>query len=177
MVKSNIPSYIFAFGLGAIFVVIIIMFKSCNPTPPPQISTVIKRDTVTEYIYVPVVSGTGKSELKYTYSGVFRDTIIRNDTVFITLRDSVSFTAKLDTIQNADTLNLEFNYPSAMFTYQLRRAPIEVKYVNTITTNTVTLQPRKLSIGIQAGAGYVQPLGGTGGIGVYGGVGIGYLLY
>jgi len=171
----KIFTHIFALIVG--IAIAVIYFQSCNPTPPPQISSAIKRDTVTEYIYVPVVSGEGKSELKYTYSGMVHDTVIRNDSVFITLRDSVSFTAKLDTIQNADTLNLEFNYPSAMFTYQLRRAPIEVKYVNTITTNTVTLQPRKLTIGIQAGAGFVQPLGGAGGIGVYGGVGIGYLLY
>ena len=171
----KIFTHIFTFVVG--IAVAVIYFQSCNPTPPPQISSVIKRDTVKEYIYVPVVSGEGKSELKYTYSGMIHDTIIRNDSVFITLRDSVSFTAKLDTIQAGDTLNLEFNYPSAMFSYRLSRAPIEVKYVNTVTTNTVTLQPRKLTIGIQAGAGFVQPLGGIGGIGAYGGVGIGYLLY
>lgn len=171
----KIFTHIFAFIVG--IAIAVIYFQSCNPTPPPQISSVIKRDTVKEYIYVPVVSGEGKSELKYTYSGMIHDTIIRNDSVFITLRDSVSFTAKLDTIQNADTLNLEFNYPSAMFSYRLSRAPIEVKYVNTVTTNTVYAEPRKLTIGIQAGAGFVQPLGGAGGIGVYGGVGIGYLLY
>lgn len=172
---NKLYSHIIGAAIGGI--IALLFLRQCNKPEPPQISTVIKRDTVTEYIYVPVVSGTGKSELKYTYSGVFRDTIIRNDSVFITLRDSVSFTAKLDTIQNADTLNLEFNYPSAMFTYQLRRAPIEVKYVNTVVTNTVTIPPRKLTVGIQAGAGFVQPLGGVGGIGVYGGVGIGYLLY
>ncbi len=171
----KIFTHIFAIIVG--IAIAVIYFQSCNPTPPPQISTVIKRDTVTEYIYVPVVSGEGKSELKYTYSGVFRDTIIRNDSVFITLRDSVSFTAKLDTIQNADTLNLEFNYPSAMFSYRLSRAPIEVRYTNTVVTNTVTIEPRKLTAGIQAGAGFVQPLGGTGGIGVYGGIGITYTLY
>ena len=165
------------FALIVAIAIAVIYFQSCNPTPKPETTTVIKRDTVTEYIYVPVVSGEGKGTLKYTYSGMIHDTIIRNDSVFITLRDSVSFTAKMDTIQGKDTLKLEFNYPSAMFTYQLRRAPIEVKYVNTVTTNTVYAEPRKLTIGIQAGAGFVQPLGGTGGIGVYGGVGIGYLLY
>lgn len=172
---NKIFTHIFALIVG--IAIAVIYFQSCNPTPPPQISSVIKRDTVKEYIYVPVVSGEGKSVLKYTYSGMIHDTIIRNDSVFITLRDSVSFTAKLDTIQDADTLNLEFNYPSAMFKYRLSRQPVTIQYVNTTVTNTVTIPARKLSIGIQAGAGFVQPLGGVGGIGVYGGVGIGYLLY
>ena len=172
---NKLYSHIIGAAVGGI--VALLFLRQCSKPETPQIQTVIKRDTVTEYIYVPVVSGEGKSELKYTYSGMIHDTIIRNDSVFITLRDSVSFTAKLDTIQGADTLNLEFNYPSAMFSYRLSRAPIEVKYVNAVMTNTVTLPPQKLTIGIQAGAGFVQPLGGTGGIGVYGGVGIGYLLY
>jgi hypothetical protein len=171
----KIFTHIFTFVVG--IAIAVIYFQSCNPTPAPQITTVIKRDTVTEYIYVPVVSGEGKSELKYTYSGMIHDTIIRNDSVFITLRDSVSFTAKLDTIQASDTLNLEFNYPSAMFSYRLSRSPIEIRYTNTVVTNTVTIPPRKLTIGVQAGAGFVQLLGGVGGVGVYGGVGIGYLLY
>ncbi len=169
----KIFTHIFTFVVG--IAVAVIYFQSCNPTPKPTTNTEYRDTTI--FIHDTVFKGTGKGELKYTYSGVFRDTIIRNDTVFITLRDSVSFTAKLDTIQAGDTLNLEFNYPSAMFSYRLSRAPIEVKYVNTVTTNTVTLQPRKLTIGIQAGAGFVQPLGGIGGIGAYGGVGIGYLLY
>ena len=135
----KIFTHIFAFIVG--IAIAVIYFQSCNPTPPPQISSVIKRDTVKEYIYVPVVSGEGKSELKYTYSGMIHDTIIRNDSVFITLRDSVSFTAKLDTIQNKDTLHLEYNYPSSMFRYQLNRAPIEVRYTNTVTTNTVEIRP------------------------------------
>ncbi len=172
---NKIFTHIFAFIVG--IAVAVIYFQSCNPTPQPQIQTAIKHDTVTEYIYVPIVSGEGKSAIKYTYSGMVHDTIIRNDSVFITLRDSVSFTAKLDTIQNADTLNLEFNYPSAMFKYRLSRQPDTIQYVNTVVTNTATLPPRKLTIGIQAGTGFVQPLGGTGGLGCYGGVGIGYLLY
>jgi len=169
----KIFTHIFTFVVG--IAIAVIYFQSCNPTPKPITNTEYRDTTI--FIHDTVFKGEGKSELKYTYSGVFRDTVIRNDTVFITLRDSVSFTAKLDTIQGADTLNLRFNYPSAMFSYRLSRAPIEVKYVNTVTTNTVTLQPRKLTIGIQAGSGFVQPLGGAGGIGVYGGVGIGYLLY
>lgn len=166
-------THIFAIIVG--IAIAVIYFQSCNPTPKTITNTEYRDTTI--FIHDTVFKGEGKGELKYTFSGVFRDTIIRNDSVFITLRDSVSFTAKLDTIQNADTLNLEFNYPSAMFSYRLSRAPIEVRYTNTVVTNTVTIEPRKLTVGIQAGAGFVQPLGGTGGIGVYGGVGIGYLLY
>jgi len=168
-----VRNYFIAALAGA--VVTFLYFERCTEKPK-TISKTEYRDT-TIIIHDTVFKGEGKGKLKYTYSGVFRDTITRNDTVFITLRDSVSFTAKLDTIQNADTLNLEFNYPSAMFSYRLSRAPIEVRYTNTVVTNTVTIEPRKLTVGIQAGAGFVQPLGGTGGIGVYGGVGIGYLLY
>ena len=170
---NKLYSHIIGAAVGGI--VALLFLRACDETPKPITNTEYRDTTI--FIHDTVFKGEGKGTLKYTYSGVFRDTIIRNDTVFITLRDSVSFTAKLDTIQNADTLNLEFNYPSAMFSYRLSRAPIEVKYTNTVVTNTITLQPRKLTIGIQAGAGFVQPLGGTGGIGVYGGVGIGYLLY
>jgi hypothetical protein len=166
-------THIFAIIVG--IAIAVIYFQSCNPTPKTITNTEYRDTTI--FIHDTVFKGEGKGELKYTFSGVFRDTIIRNDSVFITLRDSVSFTAKLDTIQNADTLNLEFNYPSAMFTYQLRRAPIEVRYTNTVVTNTVTIEPRKLTVGIQAGAGFVQPLGGTAGIGAYGGIGITYTLY
>jgi len=172
MVSNIYTNFVFML-IGVI--ITIAYFESCNPTPKPITNTEYRDTTI--FIHDTVFKGEGKGTLKYTYSGVFRDTIIRSDSVFITLRDSVSFTAKLDTIQNADTLNLEFNYPSAMFKYRLSRSPIEVKYVNTVVTNTVTIPPRKLTIGIQAGAGFVQPLGGAGGIGVYGGVGIGYLLY
>jgi hypothetical protein len=172
---TKIYTHIFTFGLGAILVAL--FCRSCNPTPPPQTTTVIKRDTVTEYIYVPVVSGEGKSVLKYTYSGMVHDTIIRNDSVFITLRDSVSFTAKLDTIQDADTLNLEFSYPSAIFSYRLSRSPIEVKYVNTVATNTVTIPPNKFQFGVQTGIGYLQSFRtGQNAIGWYVGFGVGYKL-
>jgi hypothetical protein len=160
-------THIFAFGIGVI--ITIAYFESCTETPKPITNTEYRDTTI--FIHDTVFKGEGKGVLKYTYSGMIHDTIIRNDSVFITLRDSVSFTAKLDTIQNADTLNLEFNYPSAMFSYRLRRAPIEVKYTNTVTTNTVTVKPSRFGFGVQVGVGYVQPIVGAGGLGAYGGVG------
>lgn len=114
-------------------VVTIFYFRSCSPT---QTTEKITHDTVTERVYIPVVSGEGKSVIKYTYAGMLHDTIhhIVDTNKMITPCDTISgFTATLDTIQNNDTLHLEFNYPSAMFRYQLSRQPIEFKVVNTTT--------------------------------------------
>lgn len=105
-------------------------FRSCSPMPKPE--TKITHDTVTERVYIPSVQGEGKSVLKYTYGGMLHDTV--TERIYITADTTISgFTATLDTIQNNDTLHLEFNYPSAMFRYQLSRQPIEFKVVNTTT--------------------------------------------
>lgn len=101
--------------------------------------TVKVKDTTIIVFVHDTIQGEGKSVLKYTYSGVIRDTIIRNDSVFITMQDSTAFTATLDTIQQADTLHLEFTYPSAMFRYRLNRQADSVKVVNTYTTVTNTV--------------------------------------
>ena len=172
---SNRELYFNLFFLVVGVIITIAYFESCTEKPK-TISKTEYRDT-TIIIHDTVFKGEGKGKLKYTYSGVLRDTVIRNDSVFITVRDSTQFTATLDTIQRGDTLHLEYAFPESLFRYSLSRAPIEIRYTNTVTTNTVTVEPRKLSVGVQGGVGYVQPLGGVGGIGAYGGVGIGYLLY
>lgn len=172
-----VRNYFIAVLIGAVGT--FLLLRSRNPTPKPEIRTETRRiDTVFESVYVPVVQGEAKAALKYTYGGMLHDTI--TERVYITTErgDTISeFTATLDTIQGKDTLHLEYAFPASLFRYSLSRQPIEVKYTNTVVTNTVTIPPRKLTIGIQAGAGFVQPLGGVGGIGIYGGVGIGYLLY
>jgi len=172
-----VRNYFIAVLIGAVGT--FLLLRSRNPTPKPEIRTETRRiDTVFESVYVPVVQGEAKAALKYTYGGMLHDTI--TERVYITTErgDTISeFTATLDTIQGKDTLHLEYAFPASLFRYSLSRQPIEVRYTNTVTTNTVTIEPRKLTVGIQAGAGFVQPLGGTGGIGVYGGVGITYTLY
>lgn len=117
----------------------IFYFRSCAPIKTDH---KITHDTVTEIVHFPVYSGEGKSVLKYTYSGMIHDTILERMYITTNSGDTVqSFTATLDTIQNNDTLHLEYNYPESMFRYQLNRAPIEIKYTNTVTTNTVEIRP------------------------------------
>lgn len=171
-----VRNYFIAVLVGAVGT--FLLLRSCNPTPKPEIRTETRIDTVFESVSIPTIQGEAKAALKYTYGGMLHDTI--TERVYITTErgDTVeSFTATLDTIQGKDTLHLEYAYPSSLFKYSLSRQPIEVKYVTTTITNTVAIEPRKLSIGIQAGAGFVQPLGGTAGIGAYGGIGITYTLY
>lgn len=109
---------------------------------------------------------------------MLHDTIIER--VFITTErgDTVSeFTAILDTIQDKDTLHLEYTYPLSMFKYQLNRQPNEIQYINTVTTNTVTIQPPKLGFGLQFGVGYLVSFRtGQSAIGGYFGVGGNYRL-
>jgi len=171
-----VRNYFIAVLIGA--VVAIIALRACDGETKPEIRTVTTIDTVFETVYIPTVQGEAKAALKYTYGGMLHDTI--TERVYITTErgDTISeFTATLDTIQGKDTLHLEYAFPASLFRYSLSRQPIEVRYTNTVTTNTVTIEPRKLTVGIQAGAGFVQPLGGTAGIGAYGGIGITYTLY
>ena len=122
-------------------VVTIYYFSSCSPIKTTE---KITHDTVTEVVYFPDVSGEGKSVLKYTYASnsekrVVKDYLTTENHIVDTNKlispcDTISgFIATLDTIQNKDTLHLEFTYPSAMFRYQLSRQPIEFKTVNTTT--------------------------------------------
>ena len=111
-------------------VIAVCYFHSCSPKPAA--TETIRHDTVTEIVHFPVISGEGKSVLKYTYSPTKRDTVTINNTQII--HDTISgFTATLDTIQNKDTLHLEFTYPDAMFRYSLSRQPDSFKVVNTTT--------------------------------------------
>lgn len=171
-----VRNYFIAVLVGAVGT--FLLLRSCTADNKPEIRTETRIDTVFESVYVPVVQGEAKAALRYTYGGMLHDTI--TERVYITTErgDTISeFTATLDTIQGKDTLHLEYAFPASLFRYSLSRQPIEVRYTNTVTTNTVTIEPRKLTVGIQAGAGFVQPLGGTAGIGAYGGIGIGYILY
>ena len=171
-----VRNYFIAALAGA--VVAIIALRACDGETKPEIRTVTTIDTVFETVYIPTVQGEAKAAMRYTYGGMVHDTVIERIYITTERGDTVSeFTAILDTIQRGDTLHLEYYYPVSIFRYSLSRAPIEIRYTNTVTTNTVTVEPRKLSVGVQGGVGYVQPLGGVGGIGAYGGVGIGYLLY
>ena len=171
-----IKHYIIAGIIGAVGT--FLLLRSCTADNKPEIRTETRIDTVFESVYVPVVQGEAKAALRYTYGGMLHDTITERVYITTDRGDTVeSFTAVLDTVQRGDTLHLEYAYPSSLFKYSLSRQPIEVKYVTTTITNTVAIQPRKLSIGIQAGAGFVQPLGGTAGVGAYGGIGITYTLY
>ena len=168
-----IKHYFIAALIGA--VVTFLYFESCTEKPK-TISKTEYRDT-TIIIHDTVFKGEGKGKLKYTYSGVLRDTVIRNDSVFITVRDSTQFTAVLDTIQRGDTLHLEYYYPASMFKYSLSRQPIEYKYYNTVTTKTITLQPSKFSFGLQFGVGYLVSFRtGQSALGSYFGIGGNYRL-
>ena len=171
-----VRNYFIAALAGA--VVAIIALRACDGETKPEIRTVTTIDTVFETVYIPTVQGQAKAALKYTYGGMVHDTVIER--VYITTErgDTVSeFTAILDTIQRGDTLHLEYNYPSSMFKYSLSRQPIEYKYFNTVTTNTVTIQPPKLSFGLQFGVGYLVSFRtGQSALGGYFGIGGNYRL-
>ena len=155
-------------------VIAVLYFRSCSPKPN-TIET-IKHDTVTEIVHFPVLSGEGKSVLKYTYGGMLHDTIIQEKNTII--HDTISgFTDTLDTIQNKDTLHLEFTYPSSIFRYHLNRQADSVSVVYTTTTNTITIEPPKFSFGLQVGFGYlISWRTGQTAIGSYVGVGANYKL-
>ena len=171
-----VRNYFIAALVGA--VVAIIALRACDGETKPEIRTVTTIDTVFETVYIPTVQGQAKAALKYTYGGMVHDTVIERIYITTERGDTVSeFTATLDTIQNADTLHLEYNYPSSMFKYSLSRQPIEYKYFNTVTTNTVTIQPPKLSFGLQFGVGYlVSWRTGQSALGSYFGIGGNYRL-
>ena len=171
-----VRNYFIAALAGA--VVAIIALRACDGETKPEIRTVTTIDTVFETVYIPTVQGQAKAALKYTYGGMIHDTVIERIYITTERGDTVSeFTAILDTIQNADTLHLEYNYPSSMFKYSLSRQPIEYKYFNTVTTNTVTIQPPKLSFGLQFGVGYLVSFRtGQSALGSYFGVGGNYKL-
>lgn len=171
-----VRNYFIAALAGA--VVAIITLRACGGETKPEIRTVTTIDTVFETVYIPTVQGEAKAAMRYTYGGMVHDTVIERIYITTERGDTLSeFTAILDTIQNADTLHLEYNYPSSMFKYSLSRQPIEYKYFNTVTTNTVTLQPSKFSFGLQFGVGYlVSWRTGQSALGSYFGVGGNYRL-
>lgn len=170
-----VRNYFIAAIAGA--VVAIIALRACDGETKPEIRTETRIDTLFENVYVPVVQGTAKAT-KFTYGGMVHDTI--TERIYITTErgDTIpEFTAILDTIQSADTLHLEYTYPSSMFKYSLSRQPIEYKYFNTVTTKTITLEPSKFSWGLQAGFGYLVSFRtGQSAIGAYFGIGGNYRL-
>ncbi len=171
-----VRNYFIAALAGA--VVAIIALRACDGETKPEIRTVTTIDTVFETVYIPTVQGQAKAALKYTYGGMIHDTVIERTYITTASGDTLqSFTATLDTIQRGDTLHLEYYYPSSMFKYSLSRQPIEYKYYNTVTTNTVTIQPPKLSFGLQFGVGYLVSFRtGQSALGGYFGVGGNYRL-
>jgi hypothetical protein len=171
-----VRNYFIAALAGA--VVAIIALRACDGETKPEIRTVTTIDTVFETVYIPTVQGEAKAAMRYTYGGMIHDTVIERTYITTASGDTLSeFTAILDTIQNADTLHLEYNYPSSMFKYSLSRQPIEYKYFNTVTTNTVTIQPPKLSFGLQFGVGYLVSFRtGQSALGGYFGIGGNYRL-
>lgn len=156
----------------------VIYFRSCESVPTPKPVTVTTHDTTTIVIIDTVLIGEGKGRTKFTYSGMVHDTVTERVYITTANNDTVSsFTSILDTIQNKDTLHLEYTYPDAMFRYRLNRAPIEVKTVNTTITNTVTTEPPKFSFGLQFGVGYlVSWRTGQSALGSYFGIGCNYKL-
>ncbi len=156
-------------------VIAVLCYRSCSPEP--QVVTKVERHDTTIVIHDTIFQGEGKGKLKFTYSGVFIDTVYRNDSIYITVRDTSHFIATLDTIQNGDSLHLEYYHPSALFRYHLNRQADSVSVVYTTTTNTVTIEPPKFSVGVQVGFGYlISWRTGQTAIGSYVGVGANYKL-
>ena len=170
-----VKHYFIACLIGA--VITFVSLRSCGSDTKPTTTEIQYKDT-TIYVHDTVFKGEGKGSLKYTYSGMMHDTILERMYITTPSGDTVqSFVATLDTIQNNDTLHLEYNYPESMFRYQLNRAPIEVKTVNTTITNTVTIEPSKFSFGLQFGVGYlVSWRTGQSALGSYFGIGCNYKL-
>ena len=133
-----VRNYFIAALIGA--VIAIITLRACDGETKPEIRTVTTIDTVFETVYIPTVQGEAKSKLKYTYGGMVHDTVIERMYITTASGDTLqSFTAVLDTIQRGDTLHLEYYYPVSIFRYSLSRAPIEIRYTNTV--NTVVVEP------------------------------------
>lgn len=134
-----VKHYIIAGIIGAVITFVSLRCSSEKPTPT---TTEIQYKDTTIYVHDTVFKGEGKGSLKYTYSGMIHDTILERMYITTNNGDTVqSFTATLDTIQNNDTLHLEYHYPESDFKYYLSRAPIQVKYTNTVTTNIVEIRP------------------------------------
>ena len=176
MINLKVITHAIALITG--IVIAVVCFRSCEQKPEIRTETVTVHDTTIQVVELPPLTGNGKGRVKYTYSGMVHDTI--TERIYITTErgDTVSeFTAVLDTIQDKDTLHLEYTYPLSMFKYQLNRQPNEIQYINTVTTNTVTIQPPKLSFGLQFGVGYLVSFRtGQSAIGGYFGVGGNYRL-
>lgn len=133
-----VRNYFIAALAGA--AIAIITLRACDGETKPEIRTVTTIDTVFETVYIPTVQGQAKAALKYTYGGMIHDTVIERTYITTASGDTLqSFTATLDTIQRGDTLHLEYAYPSSVFRYSLSRAPIEIRYTNTV--NTVVVEP------------------------------------
>ena len=176
MINLKVITHAIALIIG--IVIAVVCFRSCEQKPEIRTETVTVRDTFIQVVELPPLEGTGKGRVKYTYSGMIHDTVIERIYITTNEGDTVqSFTATLDTIQDKDTLHLEYTYPLSMFKYQLNRQPNEIQYINTVTTNTVTIQPPKLSFGLQFGVGYLVSFRtGQSAIGGYFGVGGNYKL-
>ena len=170
-----VKHYIIAGIIGA--VITFVSLRSCGSNDKPTTTEIQYKDT-TIYVHDTVFKGEGKGVLKYTYSGMMHDTILERMYITTNSGDTVqSFTATLDTIQNKDTLHLEFTYPSSMFRYHLNRQADSVSVVYTTTTNTITIEPPKFSFGLQVGFGYlISWRTGQTAIGSYVGVGANYKL-
>lgn len=115
----------------------VIYFRSCESVPTPKPETVTTHDTALVVIIDTVLIGEGKAKTLFTYGGMVHDTTLERVYITTANNDTVSsFTSILDTIQNKDTLHLEYTYPDAMFRYRLSRQADSIKVVNTTIEST-----------------------------------------
>lgn len=138
--------YFIAALIGA--VITFLALETCRETPKPETKT-ITRDSLV-IIHDTVFKGEGKGKLKYTYApvsgGVLQRKVIAG-TTDTTLTPSplicdtiTGFIATLDTIQNRDTLHLEYSYPASLFRYRLSRQADSIILKNRETTVTTYIE-------------------------------------
>jgi len=136
MIKQYFISVFLSMGfVAAIVVFAFLMYHGCGGNDKPTTTeTTVKHDTTLLVIVDTLFAGEGKGKTKFTYGGMVHDTTIERIYITTENNDTVSsFTSVLDTVQNGDTLHIEYRFPSAMFSYYLRTQPDSIKVVNTTT--------------------------------------------
>lgn len=142
----NNRGYFIAALIGA--VITFLALEMCKETPKPETKT-ITRDSLV-IIHDTVFKGEGKGKLKFTYAqasgGVLQRKVIAGttDTALTPsplICDTITgFIATLDTIQNRDTLHLEYSYPASLFRYRLSRQADSIILKNRETTVTTYIE-------------------------------------
>lgn len=152
-----------------LIVALIFLWNERDTTTTTEINTV---DTAYIPVHTPpqlIHDTLTKDKVRFT-PVFFTDTVvIGNDTTIVTKQP---FTAESNTtvFTSGDTLRAKFAYPEFIFSFDYHPKADSVRLIT--KTNTITIQPSKLTYGIQAGVGVMQSFSGTTNAGGYVGFGL-----